>query len=171
MISNLKLNLILNNIESNTETNTCIRSLKWWSSTLWPWLQALTENQTPNKSLKMTKRKKILFLIDVNPAVTSSSCSRPENNYFRQIRLATLRVLQYFSGKHKCFGEDERYAPLWGFKFYDSSSGDQPDFRRHNFFDLKVEDFNAFEKELEAKSQTNIKPSGQRGKQERKITK
>eukprot|EP00112_Aurelia_sp_Birch-Aquarium-sp1_P017918 Seg4202.2 transcript_id=Seg4202.2/GoldUCD/mRNA.D3Y31 product=Treslin protein_id=Seg4202.2/GoldUCD/D3Y31 len=103
-------------------------------------------------------RKKIVFMIDIKPALLECSDFNIEDNW-RQIRFSILRLLTYFGGKHKSSGGKVGTGPLWGFKFYKSSGG-HLEYGSHHFFDLKLKDFESFEEELKGRiDQTSYEQS------------
>ena len=94
-------------------------------------------------------RKKIVFIIDIRPALLESSDFDHEDNW-RQIQFSILRLLTYFGGKHKSGGGKVGTGPLWGFKFYKSSGG-HLEYGNHHFFDFKLKDFESFEEEFKVR--------------------
>lgn len=92
-------------------------------------------------------RAKIVFMIDVNPLLSSNQSFDVEN-VVNQIQFCTLRILTYFGGKHKLSGRKGSSGPLWGYKFYKSSGG-HTEYGNHNLFDLNLKDFENFEVELQ----------------------
>eukprot|EP00795_Rhopilema_esculentum_P006211 gene6211-11619_t len=97
----------------------------------------------------MVYRKKMVFMIDVNP-LTSQNASFCFEDTVRLIRFSIVRILTYFGGRHRSAGGKSDTSPLWGFKFYKSSGG-QLEYGNHHFYDLKLKDFENFEEELELK--------------------
>ena len=92
-------------------------------------------------------RIKIVFMIDTKP-LTSNNGNICNEDIVKQLRFSILRILTYFGGKHSLSGRKGSLGPLWGYKFY-SSSGVHLEYGSHNFFDLKLKDFQRFEEELE----------------------
>lgn len=96
-------------------------------------------------------RKKIVFMIDVQP-LEAENGEKYMKDITKQIRFCILRILTYFGGKHKESGRKGNSGPLWGYKFYKSKGG-HLEYGNHHLYDLKLDDFQNFEDELEDKFQ------------------